>query len=102
MSGFKRRPANPEDVEAFLSDAPTSTTRKEAPLEDEETAIKAADDSRLARSINLRLTERELRQLQYISKYAGVSINSFVRMTIQSRLEQAMAVARRRKEERLV
>lgn len=104
MSGFKRRPANPspEQLEDFLSEAPTLTAEKEEPTGDEEAGIKTADDARLARSVNFRMTERELRELQYISKHAGISINSFIRLTVREHLPKALAVARKRKRERLI
>ena len=104
MSGFRRRPGNPDpqQLEDFLSEAATSTTEKEAPLEEEEARIKTADDTRLARSVNFRMTEKELQQLQYISKHAGISINSFIRLAVKEHLPKAMAVAKKRKRERLI
>jgi predicted DNA binding CopG/RHH family protein len=117
-TGFRRRPKHTIDQEKldnFLAEAATST--QESPIEshlpeakqvaksteeeDEEILCEAADDTRLKAAVNFRMTEKELCQLRYIAKYVGISINSFIRMAIQTHLPKGMELARKRKKENL-
>lgn len=88
--------ASAEETPAVKPEAERKPAKKARAVE----PWKGLDNERKSRGINLRMTEYELAQLQFIAENTEYSINSFLREAMLAQIKTTMPAAKRRYEEK--